>query len=65
MFENFAAKELKAFVKENMEKYFQLVQHKVDSEQDANDTTILVQALDKFYRGVEGHMLYSNVDFVE
>lgn len=47
-----------------MDKYFQLVQHKVDSEQDASDTIILVQALDKFYRGVEGHMLYPNVDFV-
>ncbi|XP_045475583.1 vacuolar protein sorting-associated protein 51 homolog [Harmonia axyridis] len=64
VFENFAAKELRTFVKDNMDKYFQLVQHKVDSEQDASDTIILVQALDKFYRGVEGHMLYPNVDFV-
>lgn len=64
IFENFASKELKVFVKENMDKYFRLVQHKIDSEQDAVDTTILVQALDRFYRRIEGHLLSPSDDFI-
>ncbi|KAK9881794.1 hypothetical protein WA026_017310 [Henosepilachna vigintioctopunctata] len=64
IFENFAAKELRLFIKDNMNQYFYLVQHKVESEQDAGDTTILVQALDKFFRAIEGHVLCPNIDFV-
>ncbi|CAG9822027.1 unnamed protein product [Phaedon cochleariae] len=63
IFENFAAVELDSFVKQNMEKYFNLVQSKVDSEQDVGDTSTLVQALDKFYRRTELITLCKDVDF--
>lgn len=63
IFENFADKELNGFVKQNMDKYFELVQNKVDLEQDVGDTTILVQALDRFYKRIEGNNLCRDVDF--
>ncbi|KAJ8917819.1 hypothetical protein NQ315_010728 [Exocentrus adspersus] len=63
IFENFAAVELDSFVKLNMENYFDLVQSKVDSEQDVGDTSILVQALDRFYRRIEGNTLCKDVNF--
>lgn len=63
IFENFAATELNNFVKQNMQKYFELVQSKVDLEQDVGDTGILVQALDRFYRRIESNTLCRDVDF--
>lgn len=63
VFENFAATELNTFVIDNMKKYFELVQNKVDLEQDVGDTSILVQALDRFYRRIENNALCRNVDF--
>nr|XP_023029849.1 vacuolar protein sorting-associated protein 51 homolog [Leptinotarsa decemlineata] len=63
IFENFAAVELDSFVKQNMTKYFDLVQTKVDSEQDVGDTSTLVQALDRFYRRIESNTLCKDVDF--
>lgn len=62
IFENFAAVELDSFVKENMKKYFELVQCKVDSEQDVGDTSVLVQALDRFYRRTESNSLCKGID---
>lgn len=63
IFENFAAVELDAFVRHNMRKYFELVQNKVDSEQDVGDTSVLVQALDRFYRRIESNTLCKSTDF--
>lgn len=59
--ENFADVELNAFVVENMGKYFELVQNKVDLEQDVADTNVLVQALDRFYRRIETSNFCGNV----
>ncbi|CAH0556107.1 unnamed protein product [Brassicogethes aeneus] len=63
IFENFGALELNTFVKENMRKYFELVQSKVDSEHDVGDTSVLVQALDRFYRRIESNRLCKDIDF--
>ncbi|KAJ8968155.1 hypothetical protein NQ314_002412 [Rhamnusium bicolor] len=63
IFENFAAVELDSFVKLNMKNYFELVQCKVDSEQDVGDTSILVEALDRFYRRIETNTLCKDIDF--
>ncbi|RZC32351.1 vacuolar protein sorting-associated protein 51 -like [Asbolus verrucosus] len=63
IFENFAATELNTFVKQNMQKYFELVQNKVDSEQDVGDTAVLVQALDRFYKRIESNTLCRDIDF--
>nr|XP_015838681.1 PREDICTED: vacuolar protein sorting-associated protein 51 homolog isoform X2 [Tribolium castaneum] len=63
IFENFAATELNNFVKQNMAKYFDLVQNKVDLEQDVGDTAVLVQALDRFYKRIESNTLCRDVDF--
>lgn len=63
IFENFGAVELNLFVKENMKRYFELIQNKVDSEQDVGDTNILVQALDRFYRRIESNTLCKDIDF--
>lgn len=65
IFENFAAHELDSFVKENMKKYFELVQCKVDSEADVGDTGILVQALDRFYRRIEANTLCRDINFAK
>lgn len=65
IFENFAAIELDSFVQENMKKYFELVQSKVDSEQDVGDTSILVQALDRFYKRIESNTLCKDIDFAK
>lgn len=46
-----------------MQKYFELVQSKVDSEQDVGDTSVLVQALDRFYRRIESNKLCKDIDF--
>lgn len=63
VFENFAAKELNGFVVDNMKKYFELVQNKIDLEQDVGDTNVFVQALDRFYRRIESNTLCRDVDF--
>lgn len=63
IFENFAAKELNVFVKVNIQKYFELVQSKVDSEQDVGDTSVLVEALDRFHRRIESNDLCRDMDF--
>lgn len=66
IFENFAAKEMNIFIIQNMNKYFELVQNKVESEQDVGDTNVLVKALDRFYRRLEAmNTLCRNVDFSE
>lgn len=65
MFEHFAATELNTFVIDNMKKYFELVQNKVDMEQDVGDTSVLVQALDRFHKRIESNTLCRNVDFAE
>lgn len=66
IFENFAAKELNTFILQNMKKYFELVQNKVDLEQDIGDTSVLVRALDRFYRRLQAmNTLCRNVDFSE
>ncbi|XP_030746531.1 vacuolar protein sorting-associated protein 51 homolog [Sitophilus oryzae] len=63
IFENFAAVELENFVKDNMQKYFDLVQGKVDLEQDIADTNTLVQALDRFYMRIEGNKFSKDINF--
>lgn len=63
IFENFAATDLHIFVKQNMEKYFSLVQNKVDMEQDVGDTSILVHALDRFHKRIESSALCRDIDF--
>ena len=66
IFDNFAAKEMNTFIIQNMNKYFELVQNKVESEQDVGDTNVLVKALDRFYRRLEAmNTLCRNVDFSE
>ncbi|GJQ75489.1 hypothetical protein Trydic_g17576 [Trypoxylus dichotomus] len=66
IFENFAAKELNSFILQNMKKYFELVQNKVDIEHDVGDTSVLVKALDRFYRRLQAmNTLCRNVDFSE
>lgn len=63
VFENFAAKELNTFVIDNMKKYFELVQNKIDLEQEVGDTNVFVQALDRFYKRIESNTLCRDVDF--
>lgn len=64
IFDNFAAKELNTFILQNMDKYFELVQAKVDLESEVADTSILVKALDRFYRRLQAmNTLCRNVDF--
>lgn len=63
IFENFAAKELNSFVIDNMKKYFELVQNKIDLEQEVGDTSVFVQALDRFFRRIESNTLCRDVDF--
>ncbi|KAI4461291.1 hypothetical protein MML48_5g00007952 [Holotrichia oblita] len=66
VFENFAAKEMNSFILQNMRKYFELVQNKVDVEQDVGDTSVLVKALDRFYRRLQAmNTLCRNIDFSE
>lgn len=64
IFENFAAKELNTFIIENMNKYFEMIQAKVDLESEMADTSVLVKALDRFYRRLQAmNTLCRNVDF--
>lgn len=65
IFENFAAVELDSFVNENMNKYFDLVKSKVDSEQDIADTSTLVGALDNFYMRVCDSKFSKNASFAQ
>ncbi|XP_025833806.1 vacuolar protein sorting-associated protein 51 homolog [Agrilus planipennis] len=66
IFESFAAKELNIFIIEKMNKYFELVQNKVDLEHDIGDTNILVEALDRFYRRLQAmNTLCRNTDFAK
>lgn len=49
---------------QNMAKYFALVQGKIDLEQDASDTAILVRALDRFHRRLQAmNTLCEETDF--
>lgn len=49
-----------------MQKYFDLVQNKVDMEQDIADTDVLVQALDRFYRRLQAmNTLCKDTDFAK
>lgn len=63
IFENFAAVELNTFIDKNMEKYFDLVRNKVDLEQDVADTSVLVQALDRFYKRIESSNFCQDIQF--
>lgn len=64
IFDSFAAKEMHSFVIQNMKQYFELVQNKVDSEQDVGDTSVVVKALDRFHRRLQAmNTLCTNVDF--
>lgn len=66
IFENFAAIELNTFILNKMEKYFELVQSKVDMEQEISDTTVLVKALDRFYRRLQAmNTLCPDTDFAK
>lgn len=66
IFENFAAVELNTFIVNKMQKYFELVQNKVDLEQDIGDTTVLVKALDRFYRRLQAmNTLCRDTDFAK
>lgn len=57
-------KQLNAFIVNNMKKYFNLVQSKVDIEQDIGDTVILVRALDRFHRRLQAmNTLCKETDF--
>ncbi|XP_075232356.1 vacuolar protein sorting 51 isoform X2 [Lycorma delicatula] len=59
------ASKLAAFVKNNMDRYFELVQWRVELEQDVGDTGMLVRALDRFYRRLTAvNTLSSDTDFV-
>lgn len=47
-----------------MQKYFDLVQSKIDLEQDVGDTPLLVRALDRFHRRLQAmNSLCINADF--
>lgn len=64
IFENFSATEMNTFIVQKMNKYFELMRNKVDLEQDVGDTSVLVRALDKFYRRVQAmNTMCSNADF--
>lgn len=64
IFESFAAAQLNTFILNNMQKYFTLVQSKVDLEQDVGDTVILVRALDRFHRRLQAmNTLCKDTDF--
>lgn len=63
-FENIAATQLNTFILNNMKKYFDLVQSKIDLEQDVGDTPLLVRALDRFHRRLQAmNSLCVNADF--
>ncbi|KAK5644906.1 hypothetical protein RI129_006206 [Pyrocoelia pectoralis] len=66
IFENFAAIELNTFILNKMKKYFELVQSKVDMEQEISDTIVLVKALDRFYRRLQAmNTLCRDTDFAK
>lgn len=47
-----------------MKKYFDLVQSKIDLEQEVGDTAVLVRALDRFHRRLQAmNSLCGNADF--
>lgn len=66
IFENFASLELNSFIVQKMQNYFELIQNKIDMEQDVGDTSVLVQALDRFYRRLQAmNALCSDTDFAK
>ncbi|RZF39613.1 hypothetical protein LSTR_LSTR001134 [Laodelphax striatellus] len=55
---------LSFFVKTNMDKYFELVQWRVELEQEVGDTAMLVRALDRFHRRLTAiNTLTADTDF--
>nr|CAD7201641.1 unnamed protein product [Timema douglasi] len=62
--DNFAVSQLSSFVSGNMERYFQLVQERIEKEQDGGDTAVLVRALDRFHRRLQAmNTLFTHSDF--
>uniref|UniRef100_A0A1B6MLS5 Vacuolar protein sorting-associated protein 51 homolog n=2 Tax=Graphocephala atropunctata TaxID=36148 RepID=A0A1B6MLS5_9HEMI len=60
-----AVGKLNNFVFENMHQYFDLVQGRIESQQDGGDSGILVRALDRFYRRLSAvNSLFPDDDFV-
>nr|CAD7450707.1 unnamed protein product [Timema bartmani] len=56
--------QLSSFVFGNMERYFQLVQERIEKEQDGGDTAVLVRALDRFHRRLQAmNTLFTHSDF--
>lgn len=63
-FEIYAETELHSFIMNNMKKYFDLVESKINLEHDIGDTVILVRALDRFHRRLQAmNSLCKNTDF--
>nr|CAD7433318.1 unnamed protein product [Timema monikensis] len=62
--DNFATSQLNSFVFGNMERYFQLVQDRIEKEQNGGDTAVLVRALDRFHRRLQAmNTLFTHSDF--
>lgn len=52
------------FISRNMEKYFAVIQNRIESEKEADDSVILVRALDKFCRKLQtANVLTPRLDF--
>lgn len=52
------------FISENMNQYFTVVQNRIECEKEADDSAILVKALDKFCRKLlTANILSPRTDF--
>lgn len=52
------------FISRNMEKYFAVIQNRIESEKEADDSAVLVRALDKFCRKLQtANVLTPRLDF--
>lgn len=49
----FLQSELDVFISQNMEKYFEVVQNRIESESEIEDSAVLVKALDKFCKKLQ------------
>ncbi|XP_068084735.1 vacuolar protein sorting-associated protein 51 homolog [Anabrus simplex] len=59
-----ALAQLSNFVLRNMQRYFDIVNARIEKEQDGGDTVVLVRALDRFHRRLQAmKKLFSDTDF--
>lgn len=61
-----ARAKLNRFVFEHIHMYFELVQSRIESQQEGGDSAILVRALDRFYRRLSAaNSLFTDDSYIE